>query len=109
MLECDLNYSRIMCVAKCWIKKDYTNAHTHTHTNTVYFVLLSMSSLLLSLTLPPISAKPLTHTSLSEPKQSGIVNGLMKVGGLFAKESSLQLLVLSDEKIQELYRLHAGG
>lgn len=61
-----------------------------------------MSSLLLSLTLPPLSAKPLTHTSLSEPTQSGIVNDLMKVGGLFAKESSLQLLALSSEKIQEL-------
>jgi len=46
-----------------------------------------MFSLLLSLTLPIASAKPLTHTFLSEPKQSGIVNDLMKVGGLFAKES----------------------
>lgn len=82
----------------------------HTHSQTLFILSLSPClSLLLSLTLPPLSAKPLTHTSLSEPKQSGIVNGLMKVGGLFAKESSLRLLALSAEKIQDLYRFHAGG
>ncbi len=95
-------------MAKSWIKKEYTYAHTHTRSQALFILSLSCLSLLLSLTLPPLSAKPLTHTSLSEPKQSGIVNGLMNVGGLFAK-SSLRLLALSAEKIQELYRFHAGG
>jgi len=64
------------------------NLCAHAHSGTLFILsLFFMFSLLLSLTLPIPSAKPLTHTFLSEPKQSGIVNDLMKVGGLFAKES----------------------
>lgn len=90
-----------MCVAKSWIQKDHTYAHTLTHEHGLFCPFLHVFSFTVSHSAP-LSAKPLTHTSLSEPAQSGIVNDLMKVGGLFAKESSLQLLALSSEKIQEL-------
>lgn len=89
-----------MCGKELDSKRPHLSAHAYSRTR--FILSLSPCLLFYCLSLCHLSAKPLTHTSLSEPTQSGIVNDLMKVGGLFAKESSLQLLALRSEKIQEL-------